>query len=102
MLNRCVPVKETTVDQQILCSKPNCEEAGKPCFTEYNEDQKYWHLDHGKEGECIQEAAMQVMVVFQAPNSGPFTDLLATYVSGFNECMTAITENMVMILAWGV
>lgn len=42
------------------------------------------------------------MVVFQAPNSGPFTDLLATYVSGFNECMTAITENMVMILAWGV
>ena len=54
MLNRCLPTVAEDESTTTLCAYPNCELAGRPCYTEQFAAELYWKPSKAELSMCEQ------------------------------------------------
>ena len=103
ILNRCMPLIAEASTQSTLCAYPDCEQAGKPCYTEAFGGEKYWRPEGDDDlAACDQLVQLETKRSIAGKGSTLELEFIGTFFGGVLGVLTDVYLGYAEIAFCGV
>mmetsp|Transcript_4741 Transcript_4741/g.9832 ORF Transcript_4741/g.9832 Transcript_4741/m.9832 type:complete len:750 (+) Transcript_4741:28-2277(+) len=106
VLNRCIPRQQKVESDLVLCAKPTCHEAHKPCLTTsgFGIPRDAWMMSSDAEDAslCNAQITLDRTATTQQPGAGPYLSYLFSISNLVEDVNLTLQDNWMRILAFGI